>query len=107
MLIPGYDPVVLTREEKKAAEQERHASYAKEADYYDIPEKERSTYYRTRDEQRRNYLRAAELPSPAPRGHYLREFGQVGLLPCGSHCYLGPRLERHIAALERAQLPSR
>jgi SAM-dependent methyltransferase len=36
---------------------------------------------------------------------YLREFGQVGLLPCGSHCYLGPRLERHIAALERAQLP--
>jgi SAM-dependent methyltransferase len=38
---------------------------------------------------------------------YLREFGKVGLLPCGSHCYLGPRLERHIAALERAQLPSR
>ncbi|NMW25402.1 class I SAM-dependent methyltransferase, partial [Rhodanobacter denitrificans] len=37
---------------------------------------------------------------------YLREFGKVGLLPCGSHCYLGPRLERHIAALERAQLPA-
>lgn len=36
---------------------------------------------------------------------YLREFGKVGLLPCGSHGYLGPRLERHIAALERAQLP--
>ena len=35
---------------------------------------------------------------------YLRAFGEVGLLPCGSHCYLGPRLERHIAALERAQL---
>jgi predicted TPR repeat methyltransferase len=35
---------------------------------------------------------------------YLREFGEVGLLPCGSHCYLGPRLERHVAALERAQL---
>ncbi|MGP1664424.1 MAG: class I SAM-dependent DNA methyltransferase [Rhodanobacter sp.] len=35
---------------------------------------------------------------------YLREFGKVGLLPCGSHGYLGPRLERHIAALERAQL---
>ena len=35
---------------------------------------------------------------------YLREFGSAGLLPCGSHCYLGPRLERHIAALERAQL---
>ncbi|WP_266160747.1 class I SAM-dependent DNA methyltransferase, partial [Dyella silvatica] len=37
---------------------------------------------------------------------YLREFHQVGLLPCGSQCYLGPRLERHIAALERAQLPA-
>jgi SAM-dependent methyltransferase len=36
---------------------------------------------------------------------YLREFGQVGLLPCGSHCYLGPRLERHVAALERARMP--
>ncbi len=36
---------------------------------------------------------------------YLRAFHEVGLLSCGSHCYLGPRLERHIAALERAQLP--
>jgi len=35
---------------------------------------------------------------------YLRAFNEVGLLPCGSHCYLGPRLERHFAALERAQL---
>lgn len=34
---------------------------------------------------------------------YLREFGRAGLLPCGSHCYLGPRLARHVAALERAQ----
>ncbi|MDQ6645842.1 MAG: class I SAM-dependent methyltransferase, partial [Pseudomonadota bacterium] len=37
---------------------------------------------------------------------YLRAFGKVGLLSCGSHCYLGPRLERHVAALERAQLPA-
>lgn len=35
---------------------------------------------------------------------YLRAFRDVGLLPCGSHCYLGPRLERYISALERAQL---
>jgi hypothetical protein len=39
-------------------------------------------------------------------GWYLREFARVGLLPSGSHCYLGPRLERRIAALERAQLPA-
>jgi SAM-dependent methyltransferase len=39
------------------------------------------------------------LRSPA---WYLREFREVGLLACGSHCYLGPRLERQVAALERA-----
>lgn len=37
---------------------------------------------------------------------YLRAFGEAGLLPCGSHCYLGSRLMRHVAALERAQLPA-
>ncbi len=36
---------------------------------------------------------------------YLREFDHVGLLPCGSHCYLGPRLNQHVAALERAYWP--
>lgn len=36
---------------------------------------------------------------------YLRTFGEAGLTPCGSHCYLGPRLVRSFAALERAQLP--
>ena len=40
-----------------------------------------------------------------PPAWYLREFGRAGLLPCGSHCYLGPRLEHHVAALERARLP--
>ena len=34
---------------------------------------------------------------------YLREFRAAGLLPCGSHAYLGPRLLRKVAALERAQ----
>ncbi|MDZ4406059.1 DUF1549 domain-containing protein [Prosthecobacter sp.] len=74
--IPGYDPVVLTPEEKKAAEKKRHAAYAIEADYFGIPEKERPAYYRARDDQQRNSVRAAEIQSPAPRGHYLREFGQ-------------------------------
>jgi SAM-dependent methyltransferase len=38
---------------------------------------------------------------------YLRLFADAGLLPCGSHCYLAPRLMRRVAALERAQLPPR
>ncbi len=33
---------------------------------------------------------------------YLREFARVGLLACGSHGYLGPRLNQRVAALERA-----
>lgn len=37
---------------------------------------------------------------------YLRTFEESGLLPCGSHCYLGLRLMRNVAALERAQLPA-
>jgi SAM-dependent methyltransferase len=37
---------------------------------------------------------------------YLKTFEGAGLLPCGSHCYLGFRLLRGIAALERAQLPA-
>jgi SAM-dependent methyltransferase len=36
---------------------------------------------------------------------YLDMFMRAGLLPCGSHCYLGLRLSRSVAALERAQLP--
>jgi len=31
---------------------------------------------------------------------YLSTFAQAGLTPCGSHCYLGRRLETAIAALE-------
>ncbi|PWK92700.1 class I SAM-dependent DNA methyltransferase [Fulvimonas soli] len=37
---------------------------------------------------------------------YLRAFADAGLLPCGSHCYLAPRLGRRIAALELARLPA-
>jgi SAM-dependent methyltransferase len=31
---------------------------------------------------------------------YRSRFGDAGLLPCGSHTYLGPRLMRSVAALE-------
>jgi SAM-dependent methyltransferase len=56
--------------------------------------------YTTRDDVAGDHH---DFVSRAP-AWYLREFARVGLLPCGSHCYLGPRLERHVAALERAQL---
>ena len=43
---------------------------------------------------------------PRAPSWYLRTFENAGLMPCGSHCYVGFRLMRGIAALERAQLPA-
>ncbi len=74
--VPGYDRKELTPEERKADEAKRQEAYKEEAEYYGIPEKQYRDYFRARSEQARNYLRAAELDSPAPRGHPLRDFGQ-------------------------------
>jgi SAM-dependent methyltransferase len=35
-----------------------------------------------------------------PARWYRREFGAAGLIACGAHCYLGPRLKDCVAALE-------
>lgn len=51
-------------------------AWSEEATYYAIPRRQWRDYYRSRSQQSRQWLRAAELESPAPRGHYLREFGQ-------------------------------
>jgi hypothetical protein len=74
--IPGYDRDEMTPEERKAEELKRQETYKEEAVYYGISEKQQRDYFRARAEQGRNYLRAAELESPAPRGHPLRDFGQ-------------------------------
>ncbi|OYW30393.1 MAG: hypothetical protein B7Z47_03640 [Chthoniobacter sp. 12-60-6] len=77
VIIPGYDKKQLTKEEEKAVAAKIHAAYAEEADFFGITnEKERRAYISQRANVSRNTLRAAELESPAPRGHYLREFGQ-------------------------------
>ena len=76
VIIPGYDRKELSKEEKEAAAAKVRESLAEEAEYFGIPEKERKNYYRDRESVNRNYLRAAELESPAPRGHPLRDFGQ-------------------------------
>lgn len=76
VMIPGYDRKELTKEERQAIEAKRRETFEDEARYYGIPEKEWRYYYQSREQQTRNSLRAAELESPAPRGHYLREFGQ-------------------------------
>ncbi len=73
--IPGYDRE-LTPEARREREEKRAAAYDEEAGFFGIPENERRDYHRSRETQIRSYVRAAEIESPAPRGHYLREFGQ-------------------------------
>lgn len=76
VVIPGYDRKELTQEDKQAVAEKVRAALNEEAEFYGIPEKQRRDYVRERENVSRNWLRAAELESPAPRGHYLREFGQ-------------------------------
>ncbi len=74
--IPGYDRPEKTDAEIKEERARQLAVYMEEAAYYGIPEKQRREYANYRGRQMREWLRAAEIESPAPRGHYLREFGQ-------------------------------
>ena len=74
--VPGYDRPELSREERKSQEEKVIESFRDEAAYYGIDEKRQRDYFRSRIQQQRDFLRAAELESPAPRGHPLRDFGQ-------------------------------
>lgn len=76
VIIPGYDRKKLTPEETQAQAAKMREAYAEEARFYGIPEKSQREYFGDREKQSRTYLRAAELESPAPRGHPLRDFGQ-------------------------------
>ena len=73
MAAAGDGKIKMTKTE--AAEAETRA-WSEEATYYAIPRKQWRDYFRSRARQSRQWLRAAEIESPAPRGHFLREFGQ-------------------------------
>ncbi len=74
--IPGYDKQELSKDERKSVSSAQEQTYKEEAQFYGLPEREWKGYFRDRAQQSRSWLRSAELESPAPRGHYLREFGQ-------------------------------
>jgi hypothetical protein len=76
VLIPGYDKAELTEAQRKAESQRRDAQFAEEAAFFGIGEKEHRSYFKVRQDQIKTWMRSAEIESPAPRGHYLREFGQ-------------------------------
>ena len=51
-------------------------AFIEEAKFFNLPEDKWKEYSKARKQQMKEFVRAAELDSPAPRGHYLREFGQ-------------------------------
>jgi hypothetical protein len=72
--VPGYDIDQAIPREEKAAEEAREAIFRDEARRFSLSDLD--TYLKARRAQARDWPRAADLDSPAPRGHYLREFGQ-------------------------------
>jgi len=73
LMAPGDGKIKMTRAQVAEAEIK---AWSEEAMYYAIPRKQWRDYFRSRAKQSQQWLRAAEIDSPAPRGHYLREFGQ-------------------------------
>lgn len=75
--IPGFDRSGERRAERNRLSEEQRNLIREEAEYFGVTnEKEFRNYSRVRIQNMRTWLRSAEIESPAPRGHYLREFGQ-------------------------------
>jgi hypothetical protein len=72
--VPGYDVDHAIPREEKAAADARDAIFKAEAEHFGITDK--AAFLKSRQANARDWPRAADLDSPAPRGHYLREFGQ-------------------------------
>jgi hypothetical protein len=72
--VPGYDIAQAIPREEKAAQEAREAVYRDEAKRLGITNLD--AYLKARRAQSKDWPRAADVESPAPRGHYLREFGQ-------------------------------
>lgn len=72
--VPGYDIDQAIPREEKAAEDARDTIFREEARKLRIQDTQ--SYLQARRAQARDWPRAADIESPAPRGHYLREFGQ-------------------------------
>jgi hypothetical protein len=74
--VPGYESGGTIAKEEEAAAAAREVIFRNEATRLGIPADQLETFLQDRREQAREWVRAADIESPAPRGHYLREFGQ-------------------------------
>jgi hypothetical protein len=76
MWVPGYGPAPRTREQletENREERERLTSLASKLGYAEIDHRGFVEYA---ERAQSEWLRASELESPAPRGHFLRTMGQ-------------------------------
>jgi hypothetical protein len=71
--VKGYD---RTPEQEQADLAQEEKAFTDEADFFKIPESDRKHYVAVRRNQAIYWARAADMISPAFRGHYLRIFGQ-------------------------------
>lgn len=76
LFIPGYGPAPKTPEALAAEERELAAEIDARAARLGIPTQDRDAFRRAFLAARKTWRRAAELESPAPRGHFLRTMGQ-------------------------------
>jgi hypothetical protein len=74
--IPGYQPGDAITKAEAICEAARQAIYRKEAEDLALPPEKLDRYLAARTAHAREWIRATDLESPAPRGHYLRDFGQ-------------------------------
>lgn len=72
--VPGYDIDRRIPLHEQNALEARAEIFREEAARFSI--RDLPAYIKTREAQTRDWPRAADMDSPAPRGHYLREFGQ-------------------------------
>lgn len=76
MHVPGYGPAPKTPERLAAEAQAEKQRQLELAATLGIPEGERDGFAAYCQRIQREWLRASELESPAPRGHFLRTMGQ-------------------------------
>ncbi len=74
--IPGYDLPAGTQAWLSEQSEAAASMMQNEMQYFGIPDKDRKNYLKQRLSLSKDWHRAADIESPAPRGHYLREFGQ-------------------------------
>jgi len=76
MYIPGYGSAPLTADDvsrRKAAQRKQQAELGR---LLGIAEKELPAFHQYCEVTQKEWIRASELGSPAPRGHFLRTMGQ-------------------------------